>query len=137
MKTLIVVIAHVPLASALKEVALHVFAQAKDILVYDVAADEDPEQLQQKLNADIQEQLSTYQQVIIFSDLIGATPANTGFKIAQALNHQQVSSEFFGGTNVCMLLNAIRYNDLPLQELKTKILEGGQKGLQSIDCSCQ
>lgn len=132
MNTQIFVITHVPLASALKEVVLHVFPNAKDMHVYDILSSDDPEEIQAKMAQDIQQ--SHAQNILIFTDLIGATPANIGMRVAQTLSPQH--SAFFGGVNVCMLLNAVRYGDLTIEALKAKILEGGQKGMQSLDCSC-
>lgn len=134
MNTLTVVITHTPLASALKDVALHVFPAAQDMLAYDILPDDNPELMQTKIMADISAQHVS--NILLFTDLIGATPANISMRIAQALNQQGKQTAFFGGTNVCMLLNAIRYEELSIEELRTKILEGGQKGMQSLDCSC-
>ncbi|MDY3331618.1 MAG: hypothetical protein SOX43_06655 [Pelistega sp.] len=136
MNTLTVVVTHTPLASALKDVALHVFPAAKDMLVYDILPTDDPDVIQAKIMDDIMSQYSSVQNILLFSDLIGATPSNISMRIAQALHQQGKQTAFFGGTNVCMLLNAVRYADLSIEELRTKILEGGQKGMQSLDCSC-
>ncbi|NEN76226.1 hypothetical protein F9B74_07810 [Pelistega sp. NLN82] len=136
MNTLIIVIAHTPLASALKEVAMHVFEAAKEIMVYDIKPDDAPEEIQANIMQDIQ-QYEAVDQVLVLGDLVGATPANIGVKVAQLLNQQGINSEFFSGTNVCMLLNAVCYRSLPLDALEAKILEGGQKGMKSIDCTCQ
>lgn len=155
MRVLIVVITHAPLATALKEVVLHVFPHVDTMLVYDIPPDVQPEAMQAQIIADIkQKQDSAEQGVLVFSDLIGATPANIATRIVNTLNlvspsfstlsDEEKMSEtkvversiFFGGVNVCMLLNAVRYIDLPIETLKIKILEGGQKGMQSVDCSC-
>lgn len=160
MSALIVVITHAPLASALKEVVLHVFPTVDAMLVYDILPDVQPDSMQAQILADIQQkQQSAEQKVLVFTDLIGATPANIAMRVVYELNphgvpvtHTAAStllnevaevkstlverSLFFGGVNVCMLLNAVRYADLPPAELRAKILEGGQKGMQSLDCSC-
>ncbi len=136
MNTLIVVVMHTPLASALKDVALHVFPAAKDVLVYDILPEDDPDVMQEKIVNDIRMQHASVQNILLFSDLIGATPANISMRIAKTLYQQGKQAAFFGGTNVCMLLNAVRYENLSIEELRTKILEGGQKGMQSLDCSC-
>lgn len=159
MSALIVVVAHAPLATALKEVVLHVFPTVDTMLVYDIVPDVQPEAMQAQIMADIQQKQSSIEQrVLVFSDLIGATPANIAMRVVNALNPHGVPathiapssfvevgdpkatvierSVFFGGVNVCMLLNAVRYADLPTDTLKLKILEGGQKGMQSLDCSC-
>lgn len=136
MNTLTVVVTHTPLASALKEVTLHVFPAAKDILVYDVLPDDNPDVLEQTIMNNITEKHFSVQNILLFSDLIGATPSNLSMRVAKALHQQGKQTAFFGGVNVCMLLNAVRYADLSIEELRTKILEGGQKGMQSLDCSC-
>ncbi|NOL49875.1 PTS sugar transporter subunit IIA [Pelistega europaea] len=159
MSALIVVVTHAPLASALREVVLHVFPTVDTMLVYDILPDVQPEVMQAQIMADVQrKQQSTQQRVLVFSDLIGATPANIAMRVVYALNPHGVPvthtapsslgniaeikptmverSVFFGGVNVCMLLNAVRYADLPVDELKAKILEGGKKGMQTVDCSC-
>ncbi len=86
--------------------------------------------------AKVLEQLkgSAPEQVLIFTDLIGATPSNIGVRVAQSLNAAQIKTELLTGTNICMLLSAVRYRDMPIEQLQDKVIEAGKRGMQSIDC---
>jgi len=77
----ILIVAHTPLASALRDCALHVFPDcASGVMALDVLPDESPEQSLAKARAAMQA-LGT-DSVLLLSDVFGATPCN----VAQQLN---------------------------------------------------
>ena len=55
-------------------------------------------------------------------------------RVAQSLNAAQIKTELLTGTNICMLLSAVRYRDMPIEQLQDKVIEAGKRGMQSIDC---
>lgn len=132
--TSIVIIAHIPIASALLAGVKHVFADAEPMLVFDIRPEDEPEDREVHVLAEIKNTLIATQQVLIFTDLIGATPSNIGMRVIQGLRAEGIPAELITGTNICMLLSAVRYRDLPLNELETKVLEAGKRGMQAIHC---
>jgi len=107
----ILIIAHAPLASALRECALHVFPDcAAGVQAIDVLADEPPEDTLararlavQQLNAD---------GVLLLSDVFGATPCN----VAQKLNDNS-ATRLVTGANLPMLLRSVCYRHESLEAL--------------------
>lgn len=134
--TSIVIIAHIPIASALLAGVHHVFPQADHVFTYDIRPEDEPDVMVDKILEDL-EQEAKHGQVLLFSDLIGATPSNIGVRVVQGLRDKQQSAELVTGTNICMLLSAVRYREMPLSELQDKVIEAGKRGMQSIDCDCE
>ena len=107
----ILIIAHTPLASALRDCALHVFPDcATGVAAVDVPADESPEdtlararQALQRLGAE---------GVLLISDVFGATPCN----VAQKLN-DGVATRLVSGANLPMLLRSVCYRHESLEAL--------------------
>lgn len=135
MHALMVIVAHTPMASALKKVVQHLFSEFDAIMVYDILPSDDPDRLQEKIHQDIKMKHTQGQTILVFTDLIGATPSNIAMRVSQHLQQLGINTGFFTGTNACMLISAVRYADMPLENLKNKILESGLKGMQSVDCS--
>lgn len=122
----ILIIAHAPLASALRACALHVFPDcASDVLAIDVPADEAPEatlaRAQQALH-----RLGT-PEVLLMSDVFGATPCN----VAQQLN-DGVHTRLVAGANLPMLLRSVCYRHESLQALSTRAQTGGAQGIMPV-----
>ena len=81
MLTGICIIAHAPLASALKTCAQHIYSMTGDrsaerILAYDVPAGVDVEEGLRHARSLVAELLARTAGVVIFTDLTGATPGN-------------------------------------------------------------
>ena len=81
MLTGICIIAHAPLASALKTCAQHIYSMTGDrsaerILAYDVPAGVDVEEGLRHARSLVDELLARTAGVVIFTDLTGATPGN-------------------------------------------------------------
>ena len=126
MTTRILLIAHAPLAHALRECALHVFADSADsILALDVLPDASPDDTL----AEAQQLLSDAPDVptLVLTDLFAATPCN----VAQRLIAGR-AARLVAGVNVPMLLRAVCYRAEPLDALVQRALDGGSQGVMSV-----
>ena len=123
MTTRILIIAHAPLATALRECALHVFPDCtREVLAIDVPPNEAPEDTfasaQHLLEAE------PGQQILVLTDVIGATPSNVAQRLVQA--HE---SSLIAGVNLPMLLRTVCYRHENLEALTHRALEGGTQGV--------
>ncbi len=126
MTTRILLIAHAPLAHALRECALHVFADSADsILALDVlphAAPDDTLRQAQQLLADAPDMAT-----LVLTDLFAATPCN----VAQRLIAGR-AARLIAGVNVPMLLRAVCYRAEPLDALVQRALDGATQGVVQV-----
>jgi len=123
MTTRILIIAHAPLATALRECALHVFPDCtREVVAIDVPPNEAPEDTfasaQHLLEAE------PGQQILVLTDVIGATPSNVAQRLVQA--HE---SSLIAGVNLPMLLRTVCYRHENLEDLTSRALEGGTQGV--------
>ena len=123
MSTRILIIAHAPLATALRECALHVFPDCtREVVAIDVPPNEAPEDTfasaQHLLEAE------PGQQILVLTDVIGATPSNVAQRLVQA--HE---SSLIAGVNLPMLLRTVCYRHENLEALTHRALEGGTQGV--------
>jgi PTS system ascorbate-specific IIA component len=126
MSTRILIIAHAPLATALRECALHVFPDCTgEVIAIDVPPDEAPEDT----FASAQHLLDVEpgQQILVLTDVIGATPSNVAQRLVQA--HE---SSLIAGVNLPMLLRTVCYRHENLEELTSRALEGGTQGVLQL-----
>ena len=122
----IFIIAHAPLASALRDCALHVFPDCSaEVQAVDVPPDEAPEdtlvraqQAMHRLSAET---------VLLVSDVFGATPCN----VAQKLN-DGVRTRLVAGANLPMLLRSVCYRHESLEALATRAQAGGTQGIMPV-----
>ena len=120
------VIAHAPLASALRECVSHVFPdEAIELLVLDVLADEPPEQTMAAAKAQVQ--ASGAHEVLVMSDVFGGTPCNVA-----ALLTDGVQSRLVTGVNLPMLMRAVTYRSEPLDTLVSRAVAGGTQGVIAV-----
>jgi len=130
----ILLIAHAPLASALKACAVHMLPEYEHCMIaYDVAPQiiwED--ELQHCLK--LVQQLDC-SQLLVMTDIIGATPYNLGKSLLDSLtdNPTHKPVQLVSGTNIPMLLRALTYRQKPLDELVGLVIAGGRKGIQHAD----
>jgi PTS system ascorbate-specific IIA component len=122
----ILIIAHAPLATALRECALHVFPDcASGVLAIDVLPNDAPEvSLADARRA--MDQLGC-EEVLLLSDVFGATPCN----VAQQLN-DSVHTRLVAGANLPMLLRSVCYRHEGLDQLVTRAQAGGTQGIMSV-----
>jgi PTS system mannose-specific IIA component len=119
----LLIIAHAPLASALRTVALHAFPEAGDaIAALDVPCDMSPSQIESEARALLAR--VGRPQALVLADVFGATPCNVAQRLADGRDVRLVA-----GVNVPMLWRAIAYRDAPLDELVDRALTGAGQGV--------
>lgn len=120
------IVAHAPLASALRAAALHAFPEAAAaVAVYDVPADGQADTCLAEA-ASVLAALAT-PQTLILTDVFGATPCN----IARLLGDPPAVS-VVTGVNVPMLWRALNYRQRPLDELVELALSGARQGVMAV-----
>lgn len=123
----IFIIAHAPLATALRQCVAHVFPdRVQDVLALDVQADASP---QESLTAARQAaaQLGAVP-LLVLTDLLGGTPCSVG----RDLVDDRQASRLVAGVNLPMLLRAVTYQQEPLEELVVRALSGGTQGVLQV-----
>lgn len=121
------IIAHAPLATALRDCASHVYGGLPEHLgTLDVLPSDDPVAMHAQAEAEIA-RLNDGAGVLVLTDIAGATPGN----IAQSLAGPQV--KVIAGVNVPMLVRAVCYRALPLAMVMDKAQQGGTTGVQTFD----
>ena len=151
--THLLVIAHAPLASALRDAALHVFPDAAShVLALDVQAHVSPDAAllaagargvaagpRARLVAPAGGappphraaralRLPAAGRALLLTDVLGATPSNVASRLAA-----ETGSPLLAGANLPMLLKAITYRAEPLLELAARVREGGQQAIIRIE----
>lgn len=126
----ILIIAHAPLASALRQGVAHVFPeQAAAVLALDVRPEASAEASLQQAQRLLQ-QLGE-RPVLLLTDMLGATPCNVASRLAsQARPAGRV--RLVAGVNMPMLLRAVTYCGLALPALLGKVLDGGVQGIVEV-----
>lgn len=122
----IFIIAHAPLASALRQCVLHVFPDdAAGVMAFDVQPNMPPEET---LAAAVQAlAVLKAAQTLVLTDVFGATPCNVAQKLVDGLNTKLIT-----GVNLPMLLRTITYCHEPLDSLVARALAGGTQGIMPV-----
>jgi PTS system ascorbate-specific IIA component len=129
MSTHILLIAHAPLANALRDCALHVFPDcAQAIIAIDVPPDEPPEQT--LANAKELMMGHAAQDTLILTDVLGATPANVAQRLVD-----DVQSHLIAGVNLPMLLRTVCYRHEDVHALAKRAVDGGAQGVVQVEIS--
>jgi PTS system mannose-specific IIA component len=129
MNTHILIIAHAPLAQALRQCAMHVFPDACDAVVaLDVQADDAPEATLARAQ-DAWQAWRDQGPTLVLTDVVGATPANVAQKLVDGHDARLVA-----GVNLPMLLRSICYRQEPLDALVGRALTGGAQGMVQMAC---
>ncbi len=125
----ILIIAHTPLASALRQCVAHVFPDRMDgVLALDVGPDDSvPDSLKTARRILLSRGNSP---VLFLTDVLGATPCNVA---RQLLSDRP--SRLVAGVNLPMLWRAVAYQNVPLDEWVDKALQGGAQGLVQVDAT--
>jgi len=125
----ILIIAHAPLASALRSCVLHVYPEvANSLRAVDVLADEAPEATQQRVQSVLQ--ASAEHSVLVLTDVLGATPCNIAQK---AVDGQQC--KLVAGVNLPMLLRTVNYRHESMDALLARALAGGTQCIVEVALS--
>lgn len=122
----ILIIAHAPLASALRDCVLHVYPEsANEVLALDVTASETPESTRAAALA-LLTQLQT-PEALVLTDMFGATPCNVAQKVVDGIH-----SKLVAGVNLPMLLRTINYRHEALDVLVARALAGGAQCIMQV-----
>lgn len=126
----ICIIAHAPLASALRDCAQHVYScdtgAYERLRVLDVAADADPAATLARARELVAE-AECDGGTLVFTDAFGATPGNVAQQLA---GHGRVA--VVAGVNLPMLLRALCYRGGRLAEVEAKAVAGGHQGIVQV-----
>jgi mannose PTS system EIIA component len=122
----LLVIAHAPLATALRAVAEHVYPDcAAALAAFDVPADMPIEQVEAQAAA-LLSSLGT-PEALILTDVFGATPCNVAQRLADGVRVKVVT-----GVNVPMLWRSLCYAAEPLDSLVARALAGAAQGAMQV-----
>jgi len=122
----ILIVAHAPLASALRDCALHVFPEcASGVEALDIAPNASPEESLVLAKAAMAKLSTT--EVLLLSDVFGATPSN----VAQKLN-DGIDTRLLAGVNLPMLLRSVCYRHETLDALAARAQAGGSQGIMPV-----
>ena len=122
----IFIIAHAPLASALRQCALHVFPDcAAGVVALDVQPNMSPEETLAQARI-MFGQLGT-PNALVMVDVFGATPCNVAQKLVEGN-----PSKLLTGVNLPMLLRTVCYLREPLDALVARALAGGMQGVMQV-----
>lgn len=123
----ILIIAHAPFATALRDCIAHIYGGIPArIGVIDVTPDCDPAQVSAFAQSEV-ERLREDNGVLVLTDMYGATPANIASRLASLADVRVLA-----GVNLPMLVRAVCYRTTPLDTLADKALTGAAKGVHAI-----
>ena len=125
----LLILAHAPLASALKAVAEHAFPDcAAQLAALDVLPTMPVEEVE-ALGRTMLAQLAA-PDVLIFTDVFGATPSNIAQRLADGVHVKVVA-----GVNVPMLWRTLCYPHESLDSLVARALAGATQGVMPVATS--
>jgi PTS system ascorbate-specific IIA component len=121
----IFIIAHAPLASALKACALHVFPDCgPHVSALDIPPNLPPAESVAQARQMMQMQGGDK---LLLTDVFGATPSNIAKQLTDG-----ISSRLLTGVNLPMLLRAVTYRHEALDVLVQRALAGGSQGVMQV-----
>ena len=126
----ILIIAHAPLAHALRTCALHVFPDCGgDVAAIDVQPNLPPEETLATARIAMDQLVRAGQTrgVLVLTDIFGATPCNVAQKLVDG-----DSSRLITGVNLPMLLRSVSYRNEPLEALVSRAVVGGTQGVMQV-----
>ncbi len=128
--TTILIIAHEPLASALKTVAAHAYPEgASQLEVLDVAIGTDVDQIEASARALLARHAGV--PTLVFVDAFGASPCNAAMRLLDNPKTRLVS-----GVNVPMLWRTLCYStEEPLDALVARAVAGATQGVIPVTVS--
>jgi len=122
----ILIIAHAPLASALRQCVEHVFTDnPQGVAALDVQPNTPPEETLAQARIMLQQLGST--DVLVLADVFGATPCNVAQKLVDG-----VHSKLITGVNLPMLLRTVSYRHETLDALVARALIGATQGVMQV-----
>ena len=126
----ILLIAHAPLANALRQCVLHVFPDSGNAVVaIDVQPNMPPEETLATARIAIDQLMrsGSLAGVLVLTDIFGATPSNVAQKLVDG-----VKSRLITGVNLPMLLRSVSYRNEPLEALVSRAVIGGTQGVMQV-----
>jgi PTS system ascorbate-specific IIA component len=126
MSNTIFIIAHAPLANALRDCAMHVYPEcAHEVIALDVLPDAQPEETLRLANQALEN--VPLEGLLVLTDIFGATPANVAQKVVGSRR-----AKLIAGANVPMLFRAVSYRHESLDDLVARALAGGTQGVMQV-----
>lgn len=129
----LLIIAHAPLASALRLAAQHCFPDAVQAMqALDVQANQPADEIEAQARLMLHELVSNDPrgEALVLTDVFGATPCNAVQRLADGVRVKVVT-----GANVPMLWRTLNYMAEPLEVLITRAIAGGTQGVMQIATS--
>jgi PTS system ascorbate-specific IIA component len=126
----ILLIAHAPLAHALRQCALHVFPDCEPtVSAIDVQPNLSPEETLATARIAMQQlaRVPNVKGVLVLTDIFGATPSNVAQKLVDG-----VTSRLITGVNLPMLLRSVSYRHEALDALVARAVVGGTQGVMQV-----
>ena len=126
----ILLIAHAPLANALRQCALHVFPDCgAHVAAIDVQPNMPPEETlaTARIAIDQLTRSGPVKGVLVLTDIFGATPSNVAQKLVDG-----EKSRLITGVNLPMLLRSVSYRNEPLEALVSRAVIGGTQGVMQV-----
>ncbi len=122
----IFIIAHAPLASALRQCVMHVFPDsAEAVAALDVQPNVPPEESLAQARALMRQM--RLPQTLVVADVFGATPCNVAQKLIDGIN-----SKLIAGVNLPMLLRTVSYRHESLDALISRAMIGATQGVIQV-----
>jgi PTS system ascorbate-specific IIA component len=122
----IFIIAHAPLAHALRQCVLHVFPDTGGgVMALDVQPNVSPEETLASARIILQQQRSGG--TLVLADVFGATPCNVAQRLVDG-----VRSKLVTGVNLPMLLRTVTYRHETLDALVARAVAGGTQGVMQV-----
>ena len=123
MSVSIFLIAHSPLAQALKDCAVHVYSCDKRPDAFDVLPDSDTDAVAGLVTSALGTEKNT-DGTLILTDVVGATPSNIAHRM---LKHDKVT--VIAGVNLPMVLTALCHRDETLENVTKLVKEAGMMSI--------
>jgi len=125
----LVLVTHSPLGDAIAQCVKHVMGDLpQGFAVVDVPGNEDIERTVLRIQQASRE-VQAGSGVVFLTDLFGATPSNAAVRAgAESLNLPTV---LVSGCNLPMVLRALGFRDLPINEVAERLVMGGRNGIVS------
>lgn len=124
MSVALLLVSHEGIASNLLETASSIVnARPADMTYVEVPMDAPTDKIRQS----IQNKLTQFDQdkeVLILTDIYGGTPSNLA---SCFISNEKI--QLISGLNLAMIIKAINYRNLPLNELIEKIIQGGRDSI--------
>ena len=129
----LLIIAHAPLASALKAAAGHAFPEGMQrVEALDVTPELSPDEIEAQARILLERALASTdrREALILTDVFGATPCNVAQRLADGVMVKIVT-----GANVPMLWRTLNYADEPLNLLLARAIAGATQGVMQVATS--